>query len=113
MTYFTFSLLANPRLENTANHPNEDQSEENRSTSQNASRKKIEKKFKEEVRQRFLSEYEGISFFGISSAKSIKPYVGLTLVNLGLQFRKQGMFLSANEVELATALAFANEKKVS
>jgi len=57
--------------------------------------------------------YESITFFGISSAKSIKPYVGLKLINLGLLFRKKKMFLSDNEVKLATALALVNEKKVN
>lgn len=72
----------------------------------------LENRFKRDCKEKFLDIYEGVSFFGISSAKSIKPYVGLNLINLALEFRKEGMFLSANEVELATALALANEKKV-
>lgn len=67
---------------------------------------------RKKVREEFRNYFYSITFYGISSAKSIKPFVGMLLINLGLRFRKHEMFLSENEVQLATALALTNEKKV-
>lgn len=50
------------------------------------------------MREEFRNYFYSITFYGISSAKSIKPFVGMLLINLGLRFRKHEMFLSENEV---------------
>lgn len=73
----------------------------------------MEVKYTREVKKIFLKIYDAMSFFGISSAKSIKPFVSLDLMNLYLKFSTHKQLLSANEVKLATALALANDKKVS
>jgi hypothetical protein len=73
----------------------------------------LDQKYIKQVKKQFLRFFETISFFGISNAKSIKPFVSFDLMNLYIKFSNHKQLLSANEVKLATALALANEKKVS
>jgi len=67
---------------------------------------------KETVYKRFLDEFEQVSFFGVSSAYNIKPTLSRELLNLSLFFRKENLYLSANEVEITLALSLINENKV-
>jgi hypothetical protein len=67
---------------------------------------------KELVYQAFIAEIETASFFGISSSSNIKPFLSKELLNLSLFFRKENLYLSANEVEIVLALAMMNDGKV-
>ena len=67
---------------------------------------------KQIVAKQMRHTYDSISFYGVSSAKSVKPFMALELINVALLFNTKENFLSENEVKIAAALSLINEKKV-
>ena len=68
---------------------------------------------KDIVYQSFNSQFEQLCFYGITSGFNIKPHLCQELLNISLFFRKENLYLSANEVEVILALALINEGKVN
>ena len=68
---------------------------------------------KETVYLKFLEEFDSVTFYGLTSAFSIKPMLSRELLNLSLFFRKENLYLSANEIEITLALSLINGKQGS
>jgi hypothetical protein len=68
---------------------------------------------KDSAFQALTTELDYGVFYGISSSANIKPFLSNELLNLSLFFRKENLYLSANEVEIVLALAMMNEGKVA
>lgn len=66
----------------------------------------------EDIYKAFLKEYSAVSFYGLMSERNMKPQTSGELLNISLYFRKENLYLSANEVEIILSLALINEGKV-